>query len=318
MHHLPTSGTEETDNPGMEGPKPQFAIITANETEQNVVKRFLKLGDCGRVWEGLKDYDWNCDPFLQKKEVKIKVLEPEDFYEVFAIGGVTGVHVKCTRIGLGGAQETTSDLLQKANRENWPLRVIFVVGCCGVSMSDAKKKKNWRGTVLLSDQVENYLDSGKAEESGLLAKPRIYTLSSRWRNWLSEASIVQPDIEEQSYRDIPVEKVDKYLSGPLVIKSEEEGKRFRGNSEMVGIEMEGTSVHSTVHNMSRQSVPEVAVVKGISDYAGRDKNEQLKSVVFGKETEEEVEDKARQEIATFHAITLVTRCVASKAKHLIQ
>ena len=308
------AGHEETDNPGQQQSKPQIAIITANETEQNVVKRYLKLGDSGRVWEGLKDYDWNQDPFLQKKKVKVEFVHEADTYQMFAIGGVTGVHVKCTRIGPGGAKEITSELLQLATKEKWPLKVIFVVGCCGVSMSDAKKKENWRGTVLLSDQLEDYLDSGKAEESGLQTKSRTYSLNSVWPNKLSEETIVRPDVEEESYRDIPVEKVVKYLSGALVIKSEEEGNKYRGSCAMVGIEMEGSSVYSTVQEM--RSKVDVVVVKGISDYGGRDKNEDVKSVVFGKETEGKVNDKARQEIAAFHAITLVTRCVASNAKHL--
>ena len=234
---------------------------------------------------------------------------------MFTIGEVMGVHVKCTRIGPDSAQATTSALLHKASEEKWPLKVIFVVGCCGASMSDAKKtQKNWRGTVLLSDQMENYLDTGKAEEGRLLPKPRTYTLCGDWVNWLSDKSICQPAGEE-SQRNIPVERVDKYLSGPLVIQSEEVGNNYRGNNcQMAGIEMEGARVYTTVNGSALKDTTKVAVVKGISDYAGSDKNEPAKSVVFGEETAEEIDDKARQEIATFHAITLVTRCVASNAK----
>ena len=57
-------------------------------------------------------------------------------------------------------------------------------------MSDAKKtQKNWRGTVLLSEQMEDYLDAGKAEEGGLLQKPRTYILCGTWVSRLSEESI---------------------------------------------------------------------------------------------------------------------------------
>ena len=317
------AGQEDIDHPGKNVPKPKdknvpkpkFAILTANDTEQNVVRRYLKLGESGRVWKGLEEYDWKCDPLLQKKKVRIELLEETEDYEVFAIGEVTGVHVKCIRIGPGGAQKTTSAMLQK----KWPLKVMFVVGCCGVSMSDAakKKKENWRGTVLLSDLVDNYLDSGKIEGGKVVPKHYPFTLSPTWRNNLSEVSIVRPDVQDERYRDIPCEKVDKYLSGPLVIKSEEEGNRFRGDSEMVGIEMEGTSVHNVVDCWPEQDKPEVTVVKGISDYGAKDKNEEGPSVVFGRETEKELEDRDRQEIATFHAITLVARCVANKA-HLFQ
>jgi len=314
-HQRTPAGQEDIDH---YVPKPEFAILTANETEQNVVRRYLKLGDSGRVWEGLKEYDWKCDPLLQKKNVEMKSLGGTEDYEVFAIGKVTGVHVKCTRYGPGGAQKTTFDLLRKASEEKWPLKVIFVVGCCGVSMSDAaKKKKNWRGTVLLSDLVDNYMDSGKLEGGKVVTRHYTFTLSPAWRNYLSEVSIVRPDVQDQRYRDIPCEKVDKYLSGPLVIKSEEEGNRFRGDSEMAGIEMEGTSVQNVVGNWPGQDTVEVTVVKGISDYGAKDKNEKFPSVVFGRETERELEDEHRQEIATFHAITLVARCIASQA-HLFQ
>ena len=39
--YLPTPVEEEPDSP--EKPKPQYAIITANGREQNVVKRYFKL-----------------------------------------------------------------------------------------------------------------------------------------------------------------------------------------------------------------------------------------------------------------------------------
>ena len=282
------------------------------------MKRYLKLGDYGRVCKQLSAYEWEKDPFLKKKNVTItyNAASSEDSYDMFTIGKVMGVHIKCTRIGPGGAQDTISDLLKKAREKNWLLKLIFVVGCCGASMSDAKKtQKNWCGTVLLSDQMEDYFDTAKAEVGGFLPKPRTYTLYGDWVNWLSEKSICQPDVEEESQRDIPVERVDKYLSGPLVIKSEKDGDNYRGkNCQMAGIEMEGTGVYSTVCNWAPET--KVAVVKGISDYAGSDKKMPAKSVVFGTETAEAVDDEARQEIATFHAITLVTRCVASKSsKH---
>ena len=311
------AGDEETDNPGQQLPKPQIAIMTANETEENVVNRYLKLGGSGRVWEGLKDYDWNRDPFLQEKKVGIKFDHDADTYQVFAIGKVTGVHVKCPRTGPGGARETTCALLQLATKKRWPLKVIFVVGCCGVSMNEDKKEKNWHGTVLLSDQLEDYFDTGKAEEGGIQTKSQPYLLSSEWLKRLSKKAIVKPNEEDTKYSNIPVEKVDKYLSGTLVMKSTETADRFRGGCAMVGIEMEGSGVCSTVKEWKSEVDVAVTVVKGISDYGGRDKKENAKSVVFGDETKREVDEEARQEIAAFHAITLVTRCVASAQDYLL-
>ncbi len=169
--------------------------------------------------------------------------------------------------------------------------------------------------MLLSDQIEDYLDTAKIEEGRLLPKPRTYTLGGDWVKLLSNGAICQPDVQENRYEKIPVEKVGKYLSGPLVMKEAEVANRCRGdNCEMAGIEMEITGVYSIVCNWAKET--EVAVVKGISDYADSDKNEPAKSVVFGKETGGEIDDDARQEIATFHAITLVTRCVAKNARRL--
>ena len=118
---------------------------------------------------------------------------------------------------------------------------------------------------------------------------------------------------------IPVEKVGKYLSGPLVMKEADFANRRRGeNCEMAGVEMEGTGVYSAVDGLGLKDTIEVAVVKGISDYAGSDKKELAKSVVFGKETAEKIDDDPRQDIATFHAITLVTRCVAKYARRAFE
>lgn len=309
-----TTGDDETDTLVQQEPKPQFAIITANDTEKNVVKHFLDLGDSGRVWKPLDKYNWKSDPFLKKKEAEIALLEAVDNYELFTVGEVIGVHVKCCRIGPRGARSTTTELLNAARTKKWPLKVIFVVGCCGVSLSDGKKEEqNWRGTVLLSDQIRDYFDSGKETDEGIQVKSREYNLCAVWLNRLSDRSIIEPRVDEEMYRDIPVQKVDKYLSGPLVIKSEAAGNTYRADSEMVGIEMEGTDVYTTVQDFQLDVTPKVAVVKGISDYGGKDKNQKNKSMVFRRETEEMVEDRDRQEIATFHAITLVVRCIASNA-----
>lgn len=326
--HLPTPGVEDTDSPRKQ--LPQFAVITANGTEQNVVKHYLKLSDPGLIRGELAGYDWTHDPFLKKKEFKIEFCDKvQPVYEVFTVGKVTGVHVKCARNGPDGAFETTCGLLKKAIKDEWHLKVIFVVGCCGVSMSDAKKKQlgaeepmNWHGTVLLSDQAYNYLDAGKFVEgthentsgavvgTALEISTRTYDLSTVWLNRLGEIAILKPAVAEGSYKNIPAEKVAKYLSGPLLMKSQMEANKIRGElCAMAGIEMEVIGVLRAVHSLS--PTVDVALVKGISDYGDSGKNAPAKSMVFGKETEEAVGGEVRQEIATFHAITLVIRCVAN-------
>ena len=313
-----TTGDDEVDTPMEPEQKPKFVIITANDTEKNVAKYYLDLGDYGRVCKELEKYNWKSDPFLKKKKVVVAGLDPVNEYELFTVGDVVGVHVKCHRIGPRGASETTKKLLNYARTEEWPLKVIFIVGCCGASLSEEKKKeKNWRGTVLLSDQIRDYLDSGKETDKGVDGKSREYSLCPEWLTRLSDPAIIVPTVDDKQYRDIPVKRVDKYVSGPFVVKSEAAGNKYRADSEMVGIEMEGTDVYTNVKDFEfpLAITPKVAVVKGISDYGGTDKNEDNKSLVFCEPTKEMVGDKDRQEIATFHAITLVVRCIASNVHH---
>ena len=127
---------------------------------------------------------------------------------------------------------------------------------------------------------------------------------------------------------IPTEKTQQWLSGPLVIKEDSFADKIRDRSvQIAGIEMEAIGVVNAVLAAKRFSetlcpekfvpIPEVTIVKGISDYAG-DKAECSKSFFFGRETNEEVDDDIRQQIATFHAVALVMRCVANNMKHLLK
>ena len=321
------TGTVET--PEQIAASVEIAILTATNAEQNAFRHFSKL-ECGRVWKGAKSYNCEMDPYLKKNGVTIRCLPEESTkdYEIFIVQkhstkAVKGVHLKCTKTGPWRALERTGDLLAEAQDKEWPLKVIFVVGCCGVCLSEAKKKeseesgKNWCGTVLLSHQAEDYLHKGKAEENSTKYEPETYHLSDEWLSKLHDLAISQPShVAAKKFRDIPVEVVPKFLSGPLVIKSEVTGRKLSGAPEVVGVEMEVAGTVQAI-NLARKLkgdlVPhvQVTVVKGVSDYTGIDKTKRSKSVFFGKETEE-IEDKYRQEIATLHAITLVSRCIAKE------
>ena len=319
------TGTVET--PQQIDASVEIAVLTATNTEQNAFRHFFKQ-ECGRVWKGAQKCNCDEDPYLKKNGVTIRCLPEESTndYEIFIMQkrngkAVKGVHMKCTKTGPWRALERTGDLLAVAQDRNWPLKVIVVVGCCGVCLSEAKKKeseengKNWCGTVLLSHQAEDYLHKGKAEENSTKYEPETYHLSDEWLSKLHDLAISQPShVAAKKFRDIPVEEVPKFLSGPLVIKSEVTGRKLSGAPEVVGVEMEVAGTVQAI-NLARKLkgdlVPhvQVTVVKGVSDYTGIDKTKRSKSAFFGKETEE-IEDKYRQEIATLHAITLVSRCIA--------
>lgn len=317
--------------------KARFAIITANGTEQLCVKRYLTLGDIPNIdWREARDCNWRNDCYLQKKKIEVNYLEQQcdGDYELFQIkddtNEIQGVHFGCTNIGPWDAFRRAEDILIEAKLRKWPLKVIFVVGCCGASISEEKKKdKNWRGTVLLTEQLKEYLYTGKAVADGPLCLSRMHSLSQKWLRLLTDPGISQPaEVVGDNYKVIPTEKVHEYLSGPLVVKENSFADKIRDPSvQIAGIEMEVIGVVNAV-GATRRVVekvcqekfvpdPEVTVVKGISDYAG-DKAERSKSVFFDRETREEVNDDTRQQIATFHAIALVMRCVANNMKHLLK
>lgn len=318
------------------GSQVRFAIITANRIEQLCVKRYLTLGDTAEPgWREARDCNWTSDCYLKKKRIDVTYLaqECDGDYEMFQVKDGTnemkGVHFGCTNIGPWDAFTRTQDILLEVERRKWPLKVIFIVGCCGASISEAKKKDNLRGTVLLTEQLKEYLNTGKAVPDGTSCLSRMHGLSEKWLRLLSDPGIAQPaEVVGNHYRTIPTAKVHQCLSGPLVIKEDSFADKIRDPSvEIAGIEMEAIGVVNAVLSAKRYfealcpekfvPIPEVTVVKGISDYAG-DKAECSKSVFFGRETSEEVDDDARQEIATFHAVALVMRCVANNMKHLLK
>ena len=318
------TGTIQTPEPN--AASVEIAILTATNTEQNAFRHFVKQ-ECGRVWKGAQKYNCEEDPYLKKNGVTLGCLPEEstDDYETFIVQrgtkAVKGVHMKCTKTGPWRALDRTVDLLAASKDGKWPLKVIFVVGCCGVCLSEEKKKEseekgvNWHGTVLLSHQAEDYLHKGKAEENSTKYEPETYHLSAEWLSKLHDLAIADPSrVAAKKFRAIPVEVVPKYLSGPLVIKSEVTARKLSGVPDVVGVEMEVAGTVQAVNQarkLQRDLVQDVqvAVVKGVSDYTGTDKTQRSKSAFFGKETEE-IEDKHRQEIATLHAITLVSRCIA--------
>lgn len=313
-----------------------FAIITANATEQKVVRHFFKLGrDAGQVWQEAAGCDYTSDFYLKREAVKVEFkgthgdLEHGYDFEVFTVScemeKVIGIHVRCLQQAAntdGGSRKTTNALLDFAKSRHWQLELIFSVGCCGLSAED-KSEDNVRkmmGRVLLSHVYEAFLDRGKVTETGkgegakesLKFHGQFRKGAREWVTRLEEHSITQPGqhTDDDTFRRIPVAEVPRFVSGPVVINSTQFGDEVRGNASIVGIEMEASGIASALDDWAdrEKTLPKFLLLKGVSDF-GSNKGNDVKTSFFGKQTVE-VSDDVRQQIATFHCIALVARGVA--------
>ena len=272
------------------------------------------------------------------RSVKPRVVKLEDrrhTHDLFCLEAndekQVGVHVCCDKMGPWGAFHKTVELLKTARDEKWNLRYIFLVGCCGASVTEAKKKDFPRGTILLAEQVKDYLNTGKVEEdceadiaqemgSGIAptfkvkGSPTTYRMDS---DLLTQMKGEWKVDTQGAYNEIEVKRVD-YLSGPLVIKSSLFGATFRDPSvDACGVEMEAVGVLKAVETFQTISggpKVEVVLAKGISDYTGR-KGESGSCKFFG-DTIKDANDDQLQMNATMQSIALVIRFVANKMEWL--
>ena len=235
---------------------------------------------------------------------------------------IAGVHSHCDSYGPWGAFEQTVVLLKTAKKKKWPLKVIFVVGCCGASISEEKKKEKttWCGTVLVANEVNSYLHTGKlqppdgAAMSDIQCKPKHYPVSPKWPG----ALLSEKTCREADFKTVEVERV-LYLSGPLVIENELFSEKYRCPRDIAGVEMEVLGVIQAVEAIhdyvgtDKEDYPAIVLAKGISDYTVGKKEDAI-CKFFGDDTDT-VDDDSRQMYATLQSIALVMRCV-QKQKNL--
>ena len=324
--HLPAADQPDT-------PKVSFAILTANEREKLAVNGFLGLECVEQVkYPHASTLLYSSDAVLRDAKAKVKPLPDARYtHPLFSLevngSKQVGVHVFCDKMGPWGALHKTVELLKTARDENWELRYIFIVGHCGASVTEAKKNDFPRGTILLAEQVKDYLNTGKVEEdceediaeemvSGraptfkVKGSPTTYQMNPALLTQMIE---VQEMDTRGAYNRIEVKKVD-YLSGPLVIKSSLFGATFRDSSvDACGVEMEAVGVLKAVetfHTLSGGPKAEVVLAKGISDYTGH--KGESGSCKFFDETIKDANDDQVQMNAAMQAIALVIRLVAKK------
>ena len=89
------------------------------------------------------------------KDARAKVVPLPDLrytYRFFSLevngSKQVGVHVYCDKMGPCGLKHKSVELLKTARDKKWEIRYIFIVGCCGASVTEAKKKDFPRGTIL--------------------------------------------------------------------------------------------------------------------------------------------------------------------------
>lgn len=313
------------------GTKIAFGLITANATEQKVVRHFFKLCDAGQVWPNAVECDYTTDFYLKDKVTVECVNTDTDTngyqFETFTVSHedkeVMGVHVRCQQQAAntrGGSRNTTAALLRFAKKEKLQLEVIFCVGCCGFSADDTREENVHKvmGRVLLSDVYQSYLDRGKQEDKGLILHPQFSQGAREWVSRLDAHSITQPGQhtdDSERFRIIPVTEVPLFATGPLVIKVPGTANEIRGKASSAGLEMEASGIASALddwgNNGHKLHMPTFFVLKGVSDF-GANKGQKVKALFFDKQTDTAVEDDVRQQIATFHCAALVARGVADK------
>ena len=330
--HLPAA--DQTDTP-----KVSFAIFTANEREKLAVNGFLDLECVDHAsYPDASKLQYSLDAVLKDVRAKVEPL-PDSHYthRLFSLevsgNKQVGVHVCCDKMGPWGALHKTVELLKTARDEKWNLRYIFIVGHCGASVTEVKKNDFPRGTILLAEQVKDYLNTGKVEEeceediaeemvSGraptfkVKGSPTTYQMNPALLTQMIE---VQKMDTRGAFNRIEVKKVD-YLSGPLVIKSSLFGATFRDQSvDACGVEMEAVGVFKAVetfHTLSGGPKVEVVLAKGISDYTGH-KGESGGCKFYESEIDAATDDQLQMN-ATMQSIALVIRLVAKKMTWLFE
>ena len=275
--------------------------MTANDTEFKTVRHFFKEKD-------EKDYSYHKEPTLKEK-----TKFTEDYrenprssfdYDLIEIGDVQGIHMKCiNHYGGKGADDAVEKILKEAKMKDWPLKMIFCVGCCGCSSDEI-----WRGYVLISNTLVD-ISGGKLEKDKFIANEVAREMSSDWMEWVLKCE------EKDNSPVIKVKRADCILSGTLVIKNEKVAKDLRGDRELVGIEMEGWGIAHNLHQKDKLDLPgrfakkDFLIVKGVSDHADSDKNTPQSTLFLGEQTGP-VDDEKRQEIATLQSTALVCRAIA--------
>lgn len=234
-------------------PEPQvdFAIITALPVEREAVVRRLTTP--------------------QKVQFDD---EPLTFYSgTVSIPGearpYTVVVTQLLEMGISDAAIATTRVINR-----WHPRNVLMVGIAG-----GVKGKAALGDVLVS-QYAYYYEPGKVTPDGVENRGRqfnsdlmLYGRSQHYEaaEWKGEIHSPRPDATAEA-AELPMVRFGPIACGELVIASNEELENIRRQCpKMIGVAMEGAGAAKGA--LSHGAPPRYLEIRGVSDYAGPDKND---------------------------------------------
>ena len=307
----PAPNTRIFPPPAPNGPTDvSYIIMTANQNEWKSSQHFLGVNS--DVSDKVKGRTFMTDEFLKLKIGGIDLGDslPSATYKFFTVKvgekKKSAVLVKCDAMGsftIGGSQCTTFDLLNTAQRYGWPLEAIFIVGCCGAS---AEGKEDQTGSVFVAKNLY-YYGLGKIIEG--------FRLACRFEPYILGPCGCET-LEGEGVPKLKVIKQVSFLSGDFVMKSEEAAKeeRQRLGEKRIGFEMEGVGVEIAVklyETLKQHKIPKVVLLKGVSDHAGAQKNNNA-SITFFSEKVDDVDEDTRQQMCTIMSLTVALRAICKE------
>ena len=303
----------------------EYALLTANPTEQSAVKKLIGVGDyVPERYAGENRGAYTCeeDSILQ---LKVELLSIESSlgmpFDAFQVNGKNLIHVRCADIGSGGpggSLVTTTQILAWAKKYKWPLKMIFCVGCCGCP----EKCKVDRGYVILSKEIKDYnrgqmiQEAPNSQESqdmptNVEFQPIHYQQNIDWFGILRDKKNTG-----EGDKAIPFKEALTTYSGDFVVKSSEKASEMAAgnNPKPVMVEMEGKGIAEALEVAKKLEIlPETTdfiVVKGISDWCTPSDKKQSACCRFFTERPLNVSPEKRQHMATIQSATLVLRAIA--------
>ena len=339
----------------------QFVFITANKNEYRSLMSFLKHPK----WKLQYPVETTCDNIDELKG-RIEMKDRFNNYRLFNVrsdrGTVNCAVMKCLSMGSSGRSGSKMETLRfliTARDEQWNPKAIFIIGCCGGiyepeptgEMKEKKKRKvldseagaevgmevpesdagavvgmkeSVVGCVCIANKVVHY-NRGKIVGKGEMEWSPTTDYGSEDTTWCTN---VQTEEEMECHKkEVPYKRIDRFLSGDYVVKSEETAvvlRTYLADKSIAAIEMEGLGVAEALEVAKLINVnvipdeerkipmPEYVIVKGISDLAGNDKNSNCDIKFFGKAMKNIKEDH-RQQMCTIMAATLVLRAIVAYA-----
>ena len=278
-----------------------YVIMTANKNELKSAQYFLGV-DCD-VSEKVKGRTFQDDDDLapKTKGINTKISMGGTTYQFFTVNQKAAVLMKCANMGSFSHQGSLHKAFKLLNK-GWPLKAIFIVGCCGAM---AKAEEDQIGSVFVGEKLY-YYGLGKITEGGIF--------KSRFEPYRLD-SLGCETLEGKGSPRIKNIKTVSMLSGDFVMKDKHaaDERCTRLEEKQVGFEMEGVGVVMAVNLHKEQDPskipPKIVLLKGVSDHADSMKNVDHSSFMFFSEEIPNVDEDTRQQMCTIMSLTVALRAI---------